>query len=150
MPYPFPWSPVICECSWKKTQIEKQNKYCLPFYPPSNPKSQNSLEILSFYTCTTNDNHMMYGFWNMERDRQKFCYFRPFFTFSPPPPPSPLPLPSNKPKNQKKKLKWKKHLKISSFCTSVPNKLITWCAVLEIWFVMNRQMDGLTEGRSDM
>ena len=54
---------------------------------------------------------MMYGFWNMERDRQKFCYFRPFFTFSPPP----LPLPSLSPpsplkqtKKSKKKIKMKK------------------------------------------
>ena len=23
MPSPFPCNPVICECSWKKTQIEK-------------------------------------------------------------------------------------------------------------------------------
>ena len=26
MPSPFPCSPVIRECSWKKTQIEKKNK----------------------------------------------------------------------------------------------------------------------------
>ena len=25
MPSPFPCSPVICECSWKKTLIEKKN-----------------------------------------------------------------------------------------------------------------------------
>ena len=27
MPSPFPCSPVICECSWKKTQIEKKNGF---------------------------------------------------------------------------------------------------------------------------
>ena len=148
MPYPFPWSPVICECSWKKTQIEKQNKYCLPFYPPSNPKSQNSLEILSFYTCVP----QMTIIWCMASETwsatdKSFAIFDLFSLFHPPPPPSPL---KQTKKSKKKKLKWKKHLKISSFYTSVPNKLITWCAVLEIWFVMNRQMDGLTEGRSDM
>ena len=26
MPSPFPCSPVIRECSWRKTQIEKKNK----------------------------------------------------------------------------------------------------------------------------
>ena len=25
MPSPFPCSPVICECSWSKTQIEKKS-----------------------------------------------------------------------------------------------------------------------------
>ena len=27
MPSPFPCSPVICECSWKKIQIEKKYIY---------------------------------------------------------------------------------------------------------------------------
>ena len=35
-------------------------------------KVKKRLEVLSFYTCTINDNHMMYG------DRI-FCHFGPFF-----------------------------------------------------------------------
>ena len=42
------------------------------FIPPSNlendQKKKNQLEILSFYTCTKNNDHMMYGSWDMEQD----------------------------------------------------------------------------------
>ena len=38
------------------------------------------LEILSFYTymCTINQDHMIYGSWNIMCDRQKFSSFYPF------------------------------------------------------------------------
>ena len=38
------------------------------------------LEILSFYQmCTMNDNYMMYGSWDMERDGQGFFILDPLF-----------------------------------------------------------------------
>ena len=52
-----------------------------PFYPSKKPQNQNFekwknlLEISSFYTCTKNHNHMMYGSWDMECDRQNFLSF---------------------------------------------------------------------------
>ena len=65
----------------------------LNFDPPKNPKNQNFEKnkknpedniILCF--CTTNDNHMMYGSWDIEHDRI-FSHFGPLFALYP------LPLP---------------------------------------------------------
>ena len=73
-----------------------------------------------------NDNHMMYGSWDKERDGQDFltfwAIFRPF-TF---------------PAAQKIEIlkKWKKHLEILSFYGSVPKMKIIWCMVPEIWSVI--------------
>ena len=61
-----------------------------PFYPPNNTKNQNFEkmkkmpgDISILHTCTINDNHMMYGSWDMEHDRI-FCHIVPFFAlFSP-------------------------------------------------------------------
>ena len=36
-------------------------------------------DIIFLHMCTINDNHMMYGSWDMEYDRQKFLSFRTFF-----------------------------------------------------------------------
>ena len=42
------------------------------------------LEILSFYTymCTLNEDHMIYGYWNIRIDRQKFFSFWAIFSLS--------------------------------------------------------------------
>ena len=66
----------------------------LPFCPPKNPKKQNFLKmkrpenIIILYMCTINDNHIMYGFWDMKHDRQNFlslwtifCPFTPVETW---------------------------------------------------------------------
>ena len=54
----------------------------LPFYPPKNPKNQNFEkmkqppgDIIILHMCTINDNHMMYGSRDMERDRQNHLSF---------------------------------------------------------------------------
>ena len=88
----------------------------LPFYPPNNPKNQNFEkmkktpgDIIILHMCTINDNHMMYGSWDMERDRQNFLSFWTIFcTF--------IPLTTQKIKILKI---WKKRLEILSFYTSV-------------------------------
>ena len=61
----------------------------LPFYTPIITQKikilktwKNHLEILSFYTCPINDNHMMYGSWDMKCDRQIFLSF--WMGFDPP------------------------------------------------------------------
>ena len=55
------------------------------------------------HSCTTNDNHMMYGSWDIKRNRQNFCQFELFFPFCPPP--------SHNPENQhffkKEKQPWR-------------------------------------------
>ena len=42
----------------------------LPFYPPNNPKNQN---------WTTNENHMMYGSWDIGHNRPIFLLFWTIF-----------------------------------------------------------------------
>ena len=51
----------------------------LPFYPTNNPENQNFEKmknkpryIIILHKCTINENHMMYGSWDMKRDREKF------------------------------------------------------------------------------
>ena len=72
----------------------------LNFDPPNNPKNQNFEKnkknpedniILCF--CIINDNHMMYGSWDIEHDRI-FSHFGPLFALYP------LPPSSNNPENQ--------------------------------------------------
>ena len=113
----------------------------LPFYhsphPLNNPKNQNfeklkeknPLEISSFYTCTINENHKIYGSWDINCNRQIFfCHLESFFALLPP----------NSPKNEHIK-KWKKKKKIKcleiSFYTRVPKVMIIGYTVPEIWHV---------------
>ena len=58
----------------------------LPFYPPNNPKNQNFEklkktpgDIIILHMCTTNDNHMMYGSWDIQHNRQNFMSFWTIF-----------------------------------------------------------------------
>ena len=85
--------------------------YFLPFYPPNNSKNQNfkkmkkkSGDIIILHKCTINENHIMYGSWDMKRDGQNFLFSTVFFPFTP--------LTTWKIKILKN---WKKHLEISSF-----------------------------------
>ena len=96
--------------------------YFSPFYTPNNPKNQNfetmkknprNMPIL--HKCGINDNNMMYGSWDMRRDRQNFlsvCIV--FFPFTL--------LTTLKIKILKN---WQKHREISSsFYTSSPKIMI--------------------------
>ena len=85
----------------------------LLFDPPNKLNNQNfekmkkwPEEIIILHLCTTNDNHIMHGSWDLEHKRLIFLLFLPFY-----------PLKSWKIKILKK---WKKHLEISSFYTFVP------------------------------
>ena len=56
----------------------------LPFYPTNNLKNENFEkmkkipgDMTSLQLCTTNDNHIMYGSWDMKCDRI-FCHFGAF------------------------------------------------------------------------
>ena len=58
----------------------------LPFYPPNNPKNQNiekmkktSGDIIILHRCNINDNHMMYGFWDIKCNEQNFLSFWTIF-----------------------------------------------------------------------
>ena len=104
----------------------------LPFYPPNNPKNQNFEKmktmpgvIIILHMPNINDHHMMCGSWDIEHDRQNFLSFWTIFC-----PFTPL-------TTQKIKIlkKWKKHLEISSFYTSVPKIMIICYTVPEIWHV---------------
>ena len=56
--------------------------YFLLFYPPNNQKNQNFEnikkvpgDIIILHKCAINDNHMMYGSWDMKHDGQNFLSF---------------------------------------------------------------------------
>ena len=54
--------------------------YHSPLPPPKNLKNQNFEKMsksgdIILHMCTTNDDHMMYGSWDMEHDRQNFLSF---------------------------------------------------------------------------
>ena len=49
-------------------------------------KKKKHLEKLSFYTCTINQDHIMYGSWDMKFNRQNVCHCGQFFVLLPPPP----------------------------------------------------------------
>ena len=78
----------------------------LPFHPPNNLKHQTFEkikktlgDIITLHMCTINGNHLMYGSWDMECDRQIFVILDCFLPFTPPPFPPPHAPPTN-PKNQ--------------------------------------------------
>ena len=64
--------------------------YFLSFDPPNSHKNQDfekikkpAGDIIILHLCTTNDDHMMYGSWDIERGIENFfvilCYFLPFY-----------------------------------------------------------------------
>ena len=64
--------------------------HLLLFYPHKNPKikilknEKISWDIIILHMCTKYFNHMMYGSWDTEWNRQNFCHFGPFFALSAP------------------------------------------------------------------
>ena len=72
------------------------------FSPPKIPKNQNFEKMkkiagdkIILEMSTINDNHMMYGSWDMEHERQNFLSFWTIFYLLTPPPPA-----TNNPKHQ--------------------------------------------------
>ena len=103
-----------------------------PLAPPMDPENQNfkkmkkTLEaILILQMFNLNDSNMIYGFSDMECNRQIFLsYWTVFCPFSP--------LTTHKIKIFKN---WKKPLELSSFHTSIPKIMTICCTVPEIWHV---------------
>ena len=80
-------------------------------------------DIIILHICTKNHNHIMYGSWDMEPDRQNFLSFWTIFcTF--------IPLTTWKIKISNK---WKNHQDLLLLYTCVPYMKIIWCTVPEIW-----------------
>ena len=56
----------------------------LLFYPtidPENKKNKKTANIFPLHMCTINQDHMMYGFWDIKC--KVFCYFGPYFALWP-------------------------------------------------------------------
>ena len=78
---------TIIWCMLPKTKSETDRMFChfgpffLPFYLTNNPVNQNFEEmktledIIILHKCTKTENHMMYGSWDMEHNRQIFLSF---------------------------------------------------------------------------
>ena len=127
-------------CSWDMAR-DRCNCYFsfwtifCPSTPLNSPKNKNLTkkkkkkkpgDVIILHKCTKNYNHMVYCFWDMTCDRCN-CYFSFWAIFCPF-----TPLTAQKIKILKK---WKKHLEISSFYTSVPKIMIICYIVPEIWHV---------------
>ena len=82
-------------------------------------------DIIILHMCTINENHMMYGYWDMECDRMNFLSFWTIFC-----PVTPLKTRKIKILKKRKKRHW-----ISSFYTNVPEIMIICCTFPEIWHV---------------
>ena len=74
--------------------LHARHRGCNLSSPTNNPKNQNFEKMkktpgdtIILHLCTTNDDHIMYGSWDMERERQIFlsCWTC-FWPFTPPPP----------------------------------------------------------------
>ena len=97
----LPWKP-------KKSKLWKDN--FLPFWVtfcPSTPENQNfeklkktTWDVIILHMCTINDNHTMYGSWNMERKTLNLLSF--WIVFCPF-------IPPNNPKNQNFEKMRKRH-----------------------------------------
>ena len=119
----------ICNCYFSFWAV-----FC-PFNPPNSPKNNNFKKlktppgyIIILHMCTKNHDHMLYCSWDMVHDRcnSYFSFWANFCPFTP--------LRAWKIKISKK---WKKHLEISSFHTSVPKIKIICYTVPEIWLMMD-------------
>ena len=60
-------------------------------FTPNNPENQSFEkmnktpgDITILHMCTINDNHLMYGSWDMDREDRIFCDYGSFFALSPP------------------------------------------------------------------
>ena len=84
-----PEMKIMCG-SWdmeRKTEFFHILGHFFPFYPTNNwkikikKKKMKKLpgDIIILHKCTINDDHMMYGSWDMKCDRNNFCFFGPFF-----------------------------------------------------------------------
>ena len=96
-----------------KTKILKKNK-------KTTTTTTTTENIIILCLCTTNGNHMVYGSWDTESNRQNFLSFwTSFFPFT-------------RLATQKSKIlkKWKKRLEILSFYTCVPQ----W-KLYDVWFL---------------
>ena len=99
---------------WKS---EKTLKKLPPVSPPQQFRKSKlwknekiTYRYCHLHMCIINDNHMMYGSWDMEHGQQNCLSFWTIFClFTPPPQPSP---PPSNPKNKNFE-KWKKCLEIS-------------------------------------
>ena len=87
-------------------------------------------DIIILHNCTKIHDHILYSSWDMARDRCN-CYFSFWTIFCPF-----TPLTAQKIKILKK---LKKSLEISSFYIYVPQIMIIWCMVLEIWCATDRR-----------
>ena len=122
----------------------------LPLWQPEKWKLQKSEKTpgdIILHKCTKNHDHVLYCSWDMAHDTCNcyFSYWVIFFVLLPPPPP-PTPLIAQKSKFQKnEKNTWRYH-----HFTHVPQIMIRWCTVPEIWCMTDRQTDKRMDRKSDI
>ena len=126
-----PFSSLLPRYGVWQTKLSFQAIFC-SFNPLLTPKikiwkkNKKTLDIcvIFLYMCTKNQDHMMYGSWDMKCTRQNFLSSWAIF----------CPFTPNSRKNENIKNE-KKSLEISLFYRSVPKLMIIGYTVLEIWQV---------------
>ena len=91
------WSTVLRDTGCDRLKLIVMGHFLTrpPPYPPALPKNTKNLnfekmkkraeDIIILLMCTKNHNHMRYGSWDTEWDRQNFFFFWAiFFPFNPP------------------------------------------------------------------
>ena len=115
------WSLTFLRYQLQQTDFFVILGHFLPFYSPKSPKNENIKnmktpgDIIILRKCTKTHDQSLFCSWDMVRDWCN-CYFSFWAIFCPF-----SPLTAGK---MNISIKWKKHLQLSSFCTSVPNIMI--------------------------
>ena len=132
------WSIFALLLPWKlkKSKFWKDSFFSFwVIFCPSTPENQNfeklkktTWDVIILHMSTINDNHMMYGSWNMECKTLNllsvWIIFCPF-----------TPRTIQKITILKKK---EKDIEILSFYKCVPSMTIIWCVIPEIWSTTHR------------
>ena len=87
-------------------------------------------DIILLHMCTKDQDHIMYGSWDIKCKGQSFLSFWAIFL--------PIDPPNKQPKKSKSWKNKKKRLEILSFYTSAPQMTIIWCMIPKISSVTDR------------
>ena len=126
----------MLHCSWDMVCDRRSYFSFLAIFCPFTPNSLKNEnykkhiyvkkqpgDIIILHKCTNNYDKLKYDSWDVVCDRCNYFLFSAIFcTFTP--------LEAQKIKILKK---WKKYLAMSSFYKCVPQIMIRWCTVPEIW-----------------
>ena len=118
------------KCKVQQIEIFVIMGHFLPFQPPLTIQKIKILklkktpgDIIILHICTINGNHMMYGSWDMECDRQNVLSFGQIFALLPPYGPGKSKFWKNEKRKKKNKTKTPDNIIILHICTINDNHM---------------------------